>query len=144
MKIFISLLFVILIFSSCQKAPEHQSNISWKPYSKQAVADSIAHKKPIVIDFFAEWCPICHDLDREVFSQPDIQAKLAQVTTLRVDATNQDDPNIQQILQDYQIEGLPTVVFLDEHGQEVDNSRVIGFVTPKEFSQALALFNIFK
>ena len=69
---------------------------------------------------------------------------MSQVTTLRMDATYQDDPKVQEILQQYQVEGLPTVVFLDSHGHEINNSRVIGFVTPEEFSQALALFNIFK
>ena len=120
------------------------SKFPWKPYSQEALKDSIAHKKPVVIDFFAQWCPICHDLDDTLFSRPDIQAKLAQVTTLRVDATNQDDPGVQKILQEYNVDGLPTIVFLDSKGQEINNSRVIGFVTPQEFSQSLALFNIFK
>jgi thiol:disulfide interchange protein DsbD len=142
MKILISVLFLILIFSSCRQEPVHQ--FLWKPYSKQALEDSIAHNKPVVIDFFAEWCPICHELDRTVYSLPEIQAKLAQVTALRVDMTNQDDPEVQKIAQEYDIEGLPTVVFLNSRGQEINNSRVIGFVTPKEFSRALALFKIFK
>jgi thioredoxin:protein disulfide reductase len=142
MKILISLLLLICVFSSCQQAPKSQ--FPWKPYSKQAIEDSIAHHKPVVIDFWAEWCPNCHDLDREVFSLPQIQAKLAQVTTLRMDVTNQDDPKVQNIIQEYGIEGVPTVIFLDGKGQEVDNSRVIGFVTPQEFSQAFALLRIFK
>ena len=144
MKIFISLMFLIFVFSSCQQAPTHVSKFPWKPYSKQAAEDSIAHKKPVVIDFFAEWCPNCHDLDREVFSLPQIQAKLALVTALRMDVTNQDDPEVQKIAQEYGIEGVPTVIFLDSKGQEINGSRVIGFVTPEEFSQALALLNIFK
>jgi thiol:disulfide interchange protein DsbD len=61
-----------------------------------------------------------------------------------VDATNQDDPAVQDIAQEYGIEGLPTVVFLDSHGQEIKDSRVIGFVTPREFDQVLAMFKIFK
>jgi len=104
----------------------------------------VAQHKPVVIDFFAEWCPVCQELDHTLFSLPQIQAKLSQVITLRVDATNQDDPQVQQVCNLYQIEGLPTIIFLDSHGQEINNSRVIGFVTPEDFSQALALFRIFK
>ncbi len=144
MKVLISILFLIVAFSSCQQKPGHQSNFSWLPYSKQAIEDSVAHHKPVVIDFFAEWCPNCHDLDREVFSLPEIQAKLAQVTALRMDVTNQDDPRVQEIAQEYGIDGVPTVIFLDSHGHEIKDSRVIGFVTPQEFSRALAMFNIFK
>ena len=144
MKKIFGLMLLVFIFTSCRQAPLQKSEINWKPYSKKAIEDSVTQHKPIVIDFFAEWCPNCHDLDREVFSRSDIQAKLAQVTTLRMDATNQDDPDVQKILQDYQVDGFPTVIFLDAHGHEIDNSRVIGFVSPEEFSQALALFRIFK
>ncbi len=144
MKIFISLILLILVFSSCQQGPINQLKSLWKPYSQEAIEDSMAHHKPVVIDFYAEWCPICHELDRTVFSRPEIQAKLAQVTALRMDATDQDDPNVQKIAQEYGIEGVPTVVFLNSHGKEIDNSRLIGFVTPDEFSQAFALLNIFK
>ena len=144
MKLVISLFFIVLAFSSCQQPPSHELKSLWKPYSKSALEDSILHHKPVVIDFYADWCPNCHDLDREVFSLPSIQAKLAKVTTLRMDATNQDDPKVQDILQYYAIEGLPTVVFIDSKGNEVKDSRVIGFVTPDEFAQSLAMFNIFK
>lgn len=120
------------------------SAFHWKPYSKQALEESIAHHKPVVIDFYADWCPVCHELDDTVFSLPQIQAKLAQVTALRMDATDQDDPAVQKIAEGYGIEGLPTVVFLDGKGKEIDNSRVIGFVTPHDFSQSLALLKIFK
>ena len=144
MKIFISLLFLIFVFSSCQQAPTNTPKFPWKPYSKEALEDSIAHKKPVVIDFTADWCPVCHELDRTVFSLSEIKAKLSQVTALRMDATNQDDPEVQRISQQYDIEGLPTIIFLDRRGQEINNSRVIGFVTPEEFTQALALLTIFK
>ena len=144
MKTLISLLFLMIVFSSCQQAPDNQSKFQWKPYSVEAVKDSIAHQRPVVIDFYADWCPICHQLDDTLFSLPQIQAQLSQVTALRVDATNQDDPKVQQICQQYEIEGLPTIVFLDSHGHEVNNSRIIGFVTPSDFSQVFALFKIFK
>jgi thiol:disulfide interchange protein DsbD len=144
MKILISVILLIVAFSSCRQAPGNLSEFHWKAYSKKAVEDSVAHKKPVVIDFYADWCPNCHDLDREVFSLPEIQSQLAQVTALRMDVTNQDDLEVQKILQEYEIVGVPTVVFLDTRGQEVKDSRVIGFVTPEEFRRALALLKIFK
>ncbi|MDE2028459.1 MAG: thioredoxin fold domain-containing protein [Candidatus Omnitrophica bacterium] len=142
MKIFISLMLVILMFSSCRQAPYHA--FPWKPYSKQAVEESVAHHKPVVIDFWAQWCPNCHELDRSVFSRPDVQAKLAGVTALRMDVTNQDDPAVQRMIDKYSIEGVPTIVFLNSRGKEINNARIIGVVSPQEFLQALALSDIFK
>jgi len=144
MKKFICLILMIFAFTSCQKATVNSSDFKWKPYSNLALAEAIDQKKPVVIDFWAQWCPNCHDLDREVFSRPDIQAKLAKVVALRMDVTNQDDPAVQKIIDQYGIEGVPTIVFLDSKGVEIPNSRVIGFVTAQEFSQAFALLALLK
>ncbi len=144
MKIWVSFLFLAVIFSSCRQAPVHHSEFLWKPYSKEAIAKSVAAHKPVLLDFWAEWCPNCHDMDREVFARPEIQAKLAQVTALRVDVTDQDNPEVQKILQEYDIEGVPTTVFIDSHGHEITEARLIGLVTPKEFSQAFALLKVFR
>lgn len=142
MKLWISLILILAVFSSCRQAPVH--SYAWKPYSQKAVADSIAHKKPVIIDFFAEWCPICHELDRTLFSRPDVQAKLARVTALRVDATNQEDPNVAALAQQYEVDGLPTIIFLDSHGKEIPHSRLEGFATPSDFAQAYAMANLFQ
>lgn len=142
MKRLLSLLFLILIFSSCHGAVDHP--FPWKPYNQKTIAEAMAAHKPIVIDFWADWCPVCQDLDQELFSVPEVQAKLAQVTALRFDASNQDDAQVQKMLTDYNIEGLPTIVFLDDKGQEIAGSRIIGFATPHDFDQAFALVKIFK
>ena len=141
MKILINLLMLSFLFSSCQKAPTHEEASLWKPYSKEAVEQSIAAHKPIVIDFFAEWCPSCHELEQTVFSQPEIQAQLAHATTLRMDASDQDKSEVQAILQEYELYGLPTVIFLDKSGVEITNSRIEGLVSARKFSEKLSLLN---
>ena len=140
MKLWISLMMILIVFSSCKQVPVH--HYAWKPYSQKAVEEAVAHKRPVVIDFFAEWCPICHDLDRALFSRPDVQAKLDKVTALRVDATNQEDPNVAAVAQQYQVDGLPTIIFLDSRGKEIPHSRLEGFATPSDFAQAYAMANI--
>ena len=141
MKLLISLVLLIVIFSSCRQVPP-ANEYHWKPYSQQAIKESVAQHKPVVIDFWAEWCPNCHDLERTVFSLPQVQAKLSKVTALRMDVTNQEDPAVQEILQQYEIEGVPTVVFLDSHGQEVKDARIIGLGTSQDFDQAFAMLKI--
>jgi thiol:disulfide interchange protein DsbD len=145
MKPLITFIMLVLALSSCrEEASQHSSKSIWKPYSKEALQYAVQHQKPVVIDFSAQWCPNCHELDDVVFSRPEIQDKLAGVVALRMDATDQDDPKIQDILQQYQIEGVPTIVFLDKHGAEVKDARVIGLVSPQEFSQAFAMLNLLK
>jgi thiol:disulfide interchange protein DsbD len=143
MKIWFSLTLLLVLFSSCRQAPAGKE-YPWKPYSAQAIKESMAQHKPVVIDFWAEWCPNCHDLERMVFSLPEVQAKLDKVTALRMDVTNQDDSAVQDILQQYQIEGVPTVVFLDSHGREVVDARITGLGTPQDFDQSFAMLKVLK
>ncbi len=109
----------------------------WTPYSAQAVQESVGHNKPMVIDFYAEWCPGCHELNKNVFSDRRTIAKLSQVTTLRVDATNINTPQIQALIDQYGIIGLPTVLFLDDKGREIKEARVEGSESAREFAKSL-------
>ncbi len=119
--------------------PSGSSASVWKPYSEQAVSQSIAAHKPVIIDYFAEWCIGCQELDHQVFPNPAIAAKLKQITALRIDATNIDNPDIQQLIDKYSVIGLPTVIFLDDKGEEIKNARVEGAGKIKEFLKSFAL-----
>ncbi len=109
----------------------------WQKYSDQKLQEAIADHKPVIIDFFAEWCLGCHELDRNVFSNSKIKEQLSQVTALRVDATNIDSAPISALIDKYAVVGLPTVVFLDPDGYEVKSSRVEGSEPIKEFQKSL-------
>jgi len=114
-----------------------QSKSVWQPYSDQKLAAAIAQNKPVVIDFYADWCISCHELDHFVLSTPTVASRLSQLTALRVDATNMDDPLVQAMIDRYGLIGLPTVIFLDTHGHEIEKARVQGVVSLSEFLKSL-------
>jgi thiol:disulfide interchange protein DsbD len=117
--------------------PQGEQKNIWQPYNQQKLEQAVKEHQPVVIDFFAEWCFGCHELDQNVFSKPEVQAKLAQVTALRVDATNMDDPLIQEVLDQYSLIGLPTIVFLDRSGQEIKEFRIEGSGSLDEFNASM-------
>ncbi len=116
-----------------------KEKIVWQAYSEEALEQAKSAGKPIVVDFFAEWCIECHALEREVFSKPEIIAQLNQWTTLRVDATKINTPLVQMMIDKYNVIGLPTVIFLDNKGEEIKQARVQGSASLKEFQKALML-----
>jgi thiol:disulfide interchange protein DsbD len=119
--------------------PEMKTNSSiWKPYRVGEVVTSVGAHKPIVVDFYADWCLSCHEFEAEVLSKPDVAAALEKLTTLRVDATNQDDPNVVSILEQHDIVGLPTIIFLDAQGDELRQLRMEGAGTKKKFLARIA------
>lgn len=113
------------------------SNI-WKPYRVGDVVNSVGAHKPIIVDFYADWCLSCHEFEADVLSKPDVALVLAKLTTLRVDATNQDEPSVVSILEQYDIVGLPTIIFLDERGDEIRKLRMEGAGSKKKFLERIA------
>jgi len=111
--------------------------VEWQPYSAQAVADARAAGRPVVLDFSADWCVPCHELDQNTFTDRGVAEGLARFTRLKVDFTRADAPETIALRDRYAIEGVPTIVFLGADGQEVRAARIFGFVGPKPFLERL-------
>jgi thiol:disulfide interchange protein DsbD len=106
------------------------AEISWQKYDAASVA---ATGKPIVIDFYADWCIPCKELDEKTFSNRDVAGELNRFTRVKADLTRPEDPNVQQLTKQYHIVGVPTVVFLDSSGREMDAQRLTGYEPPQQF-----------
>ena len=116
-----------------------KEGLVWEEYSPARVTAAALSKQPVVIDFYADWCIACHELDNFVFKNPEVAKELKNFVRLRVDATDMSAPSVEKILQQYDVFGLPIVVFLDIGGHEVKEARVIGYVPPSEFLKSLKL-----
>lgn len=102
------------------------SPINWQPYSPAAVAKA---GKPVLIDFYADWCIPCHEMDKRTLHDPRVVEKSKSFLMLKVDLTKDDSPYAAE----FQILGVPTYVFLDATGKEHTKLRQVGFVPAKEF-----------
>lgn len=103
----------------------------------QALAASRAAGKPVLVDFFADWCVACKVLEEETLTHPDVLTQLDQHVLLRVDITEVNRAN-QQIMERFNILGLPCLIFFAGDGQEVADSRVLGEMGPQTFLSHLA------
>lgn len=87
----------------------------WKPYSKEALAEAAREGKPVILDFYADWCAACKELEHITFADPRFKLATAGFALLRFDATN-SSPELDELKKTYKIVGLPTVVFHDAKG----------------------------
>ncbi|ARB44840.1 protein-disulfide reductase DsbD [Alloalcanivorax xenomutans] len=103
---------------------------------RQALAESSRAGRPVLVDFFAEWCVACKVLEETTLSHPDVLATMEGFDLYRVDITDINSEN-QAIMTEYDIFGLPSLVFFTPAGEEVPESRVLGEMGPERFIRHL-------
>ncbi len=95
-----------------------------------------AQGKPVMLDFYADWCVSCKEMERFTFSDAAVQARLKGAVLLQADVTanNADD---KALLQRFQLFGPPATLFFDAQGKEMADTRVTGYQDAAQFLQSL-------
>jgi thioredoxin:protein disulfide reductase len=96
------------------------------------VAVASAAGKSVMLDFYADWCVSCKEMEKYTFREKDVRAALANTVWLQADVTANDDID-QQLLKHFGIFGPPTIAFYGANGQEQKSYRVVGFMRAEEF-----------
>jgi len=92
--------------------------------------------KPVMLDFYADWCVSCKEMERFTFADPKVRAKLAGFTLLQADVTANSEDD-KALLQRFKLFGPPGIIFFDAAGQEIAGLRVVGFQEATPFLQVL-------
>jgi thiol:disulfide interchange protein DsbD len=111
----------------------------FEPYTEAAVARATAQRKPVMIDFTAAWCVYCKKLDRETFPAAAVRAEGRRFVWLQADQTEGSSPEVKARQEKYAIRGLPTIVFLDSRGREVERARAVGFIRPDQLVEKMRM-----
>ncbi|GIX24075.1 MAG: thiol:disulfide interchange protein DsbD [Caldimonas sp.] len=93
--------------------------------------------RPVMLDFYADWCVSCKEMEVWTFKDPRVQSALSAALLLQADVTR-NSPQDRALLRRFRLFGPPGIVFFDAQGREVDGARVIGFQSPERFLQSLA------
>ncbi|MBI5168622.1 MAG: thioredoxin fold domain-containing protein [Candidatus Eisenbacteria bacterium] len=111
--------------------------IVFRPYSEAALQSSLAAGRPVLIDFSANWCVPCHELELQTFPDKAVVAAARDFDAYVVDLTHYDSAEAEGYRKKFGITGVPTIVFVAKSGAEVREARVEGFMGPAEFVKRL-------
>ena len=92
--------------------------------------------RPIMLDFYADWCVSCHQMEAFTFSVPDVAQKMRQMTLIQADVTP-NTPEHRELLKRFRLFGPPGIIFFDSNGNELKDIRVVGFQNAELFSESL-------
>ena len=110
--------------------------INWVHYKNEPIEDFLKHDKPIIIDYYADWCAPCKQMDSETFENESVIEKAEQFSMIKVDCTS-PTKDIRAFMDKYDITGMPTFVFITKKGEELTDLREIGFVEYTKFLEKM-------
>ncbi|MFZ1320393.1 MAG: protein-disulfide reductase DsbD [Ignavibacteria bacterium] len=133
-KYFIAILAVI--YGTWNLKPEGAvEEVKWQMHtSLQSIESSInSGNKPVMIDFYADWCAQCKELDEYTYTDPEVAELSKNFNNIKVDLTKENT----EISNKFDIKGLPVVIFMNADGEEIKELRVTGFENPEEFKKKI-------
>jgi thiol:disulfide interchange protein DsbD len=113
--------------------------LTWLHEEQVAVSQASTEKRPLLVDFTADWCGACKKMAKETFADPRVMEKAGHFVAVKIDATDDEDPQVDAVKGKYKVVGLPTVVLYDSTGAE--RKRFNDFVGPEDFLAAIEGIN---
>ncbi len=119
---------------SCSSG-ESGNSIPWKPYDPAVLYRARQEGKPVLLEFYADWCIPCLELEEHTFSDGRVINSTWSFVRVRVDMSDYESPESERLREQFGVTGVPEMLFLDARGIEIKDSRIIGFLGPEDFLQ---------
>ena len=127
---------IALLYAATSRG--NRTSLTFQPFDQQRLAAAAARHRPVLIDFGADWCIPCREMDHTTFTDPSVLAAAHRFVALHADLTRLDSRN-DEIVSQYRIQGVPTLLLLDGGGKI--QKRLVGYIGPQEMVESLKQIN---
>ena len=100
----------------------------------QAIAKANAEGKTVMVDLYADWCVACKEFEEYTFFEPQVQTALSGSVLIQVDLTDTGSKDSVELMSEFDVFGLPSILFFDKQGKELSHRRVTGFMEADRFT----------
>ncbi len=128
---------------SCSSG-ESGDTVPWQPYDPAVLYRARQEGKPVLLEFYADWCIPCLELEKLTFSNEGVINSTWSFVRVRVDMSDYESteserlpPLLRAVIEEFGVTGVPEILFLDARGNEIKNARIIGFLGPEDFLRHL-------
>ncbi len=112
---------------SVQDLTMRSGDIEWLTFSDETLQRASLEAKPVLIDFYADWCAPCKEYDKHTFSNSEVVNLSGRFLMVKVDFTEAGSPGEEALRKRLRVQGFPTLVFLMPDGTEMEDLRTVGF-----------------
>ncbi len=130
---------VVIGFSLYLLYPQEKVSPDWQTFTMEQFNTSQSSSNKMIIDFYADWCIPCKELDAITFSDADVIAATKNFDAYKVDMTKSLSEETERIRNEFNIVGMPTIIIFNSDGEEVE--RITGFVNADEFMDIISNVN---
>jgi thioredoxin:protein disulfide reductase len=132
-----------LLVSLCRLQPESAPELKWQVHFPSSQTSTVEQfdaalrraregGRPVMIDFGAEWCAACKELERDTYVDATVVSETSRFVNIKVDGTNETE-EIDELYKRFEVEGLPTIAFISSQGEVLAEPRVSGFLHADKF-----------
>jgi len=132
----LSILVLVVSYLIHQAIVLKRPTIQWISYDGKILDNALRSGRPAIVDFYADWCGPCRYMDEHIFKDPEILRYMDNLLAIRVDITK-GTSRFKEVIDRYDIKGVPTLIFLDSKGEERRDLRIESIISKEEFLKRL-------
>ncbi|MBN1687633.1 MAG: thioredoxin fold domain-containing protein [Candidatus Omnitrophica bacterium] len=114
-----------------------KKGLLWEDYTPEKLTFAREAGMPVILEFYADWCMPCYELERSTYTDSAVMEALRGYQRLQADVSRMDLPENEKLLEKFHVFGIPTILFFDARGREIEIARVTGYISPEELLQIL-------